>query len=377
MPVFVHNSPRKVTLIMKKLTALAAFIITVQVMCGQVLPAEKLLHTLSIPVAKFDEWAAKKKFFLSHSAKQNDTLVKTYGYKPEVKKNKPVDSTMRRLLHKTVKESLFITYQTESASEFSGLTEELKKNGFYCNEEVEPLKNILLWQQNDLTVTSYVEIKDSIPLYSLLFYQQDFPDGKELYYADDLLYFTSHEYLVYYFGKENVKKDFYYFSGDELVNCSVLFINTARQVVFIWKDEVNKRTIDNLLFGGQQRLKSALESGKFVAESHWVFKSGIRAGMPLYELRLLNGDDIKFYGGHSSQTGMVLPEKKGKLDFKKEEIILGCMNCTDNEFAAATIMNADEAIEDGRILFILSVVLNPDAGNADPSKNTKPSMVNN
>jgi hypothetical protein len=364
--------PGKSNRLMKKLTVFAAFTFAAQLLYGQALSAEKLLSTLLMPAAKFDDWAAKKKFFLSNSGKQLDTLVKIYDYKPEIKKKKPVDSVLRHIISRENKEYFSLTYQTSSAEEFTALIAELKLAGFYCNQQENPATTRLLFQHNDRTVKTFTVTQDSTTLYSLQFHDQDFPDAKDMHFADDLLNFTSHEYLVYYFGEENVKKDFYYFSGDELVNCSVLFANTARQVVFIWKDEVNKINIDNLLFGGQQKLKSAMQSGEFVAESNWVFKSGIHAGMTLYQLRLLNEEDIKFYGGSSAQTGMVVPSTPGKIDFKKEEIILGCVNCTDGKFAAAEVMNADEALADGKILFVLSVVLNTNTDEKNKAKAAQP-----
>ncbi len=345
---------------MKKLPAFLVFALAVSASYGQVFPAEKILSAFGIQTVKLDDFFSKRNFFLSNTSKANDTLVKSYSYRAEVKKNKPVDPVKRYLVSKECKEDLSLSYQTSSEEEFINLIEGIKTAGFYCNDQGNPAGKKLLFQHNDMTVTISSEIKDSTHLYILSFHQQVFPDSKDMYYADDLLHFTSHEYLEYYFGKENVKKDFYYFAGDELVNCSVLFINTARQVVFIWKDEINKCGIDNLLFGGQQRLKSSMQSGNFVAESNWVFKSGIRAGMTLYELRKLNENNFRFYGGRSAKTGIVLDSNTGKIDFKKQEVVLGCVNCTDGKFATSEIMDADEALADGKILFALSVALNPD-----------------
>ena len=191
------------------------------------------------------------------------------------------------------------------------------------------------------------------------FCKKRFPKSKDIYYADDLLTFTSHEYLVHYFGEQNVKKDIYFLSGNEIAKCSVLFLNTNRQVVFIWADEQNRCAISSLLFGGQQNLASSKESGKYVEENNWSLKSGIRPGMSLLELRMLNGNDFKFYGGNSINSGSVIPDGVGKLDFKKEEIILACLNCRDDKYSTAKVVNADDSIEEGRILFVLSIILNP------------------
>jgi hypothetical protein len=165
--------------------------------------------------------------------------------------------------------------------------------------------------------------------------------------------------LIYYFGEDNVKKDIYYFSGNEIANCSVLFINTNRQVIFIWVDEFNKRTISNLLFGGQQKLKSQIDYDRYVAENNWELKSGVHAGMSIYELRKINENNFNFYGGNAINSGLILGEINGKIDFKRESIILGCMNCKDDTYRSTTVMTADDAIADGRILFVLSVVLYP------------------
>lgn len=345
---------------MKKLLFIAVFIFTVQAMYGQEMPAQKLLDIFTVPAAKFDDWASRKRFQFAFNTKNEDTLIKHYSFKSPTKKGKLLDSIQRRILCKESKDDFNMVYQTASVEEFSALIKELKTLGFYTNMEGEPEEKRMLYQHKDFTVKTYTETEDSTTFYSLLFHEQDFPDPQEITHADDLLHFPSHEYLVHYFGEENVKKDFYYFSGNELVNCSVLFINTSRQAVFIWRDELNKCGIDDILFGGQQKLQSAMSGGKFVAESDWHFKSGVHPGMTLYELRILNGDDIQFYGGNSLKSGTIITGNKGKLDFYKEEIILGCVNCNDSNFANAETMDADAALADGKILFVLSVVLNAD-----------------
>lgn len=110
---------------------------------------------------------------------------------------------------------------------------------------------------------------------------------KRISIFEDLLEFTSHEYLVYYFWGQQCKKRLYYFAGTDVVNCSVLFINTKRQVIFIWLDGLNQYKIGNLLFDGDPKLKSRQETDDFVAESSWVLKRGVHVGMSLLDLRAL------------------------------------------------------------------------------------------
>jgi hypothetical protein len=348
---------------MKKLFLPCLFFLSAPALFGQALNSQKLVEIFTIPAAKFDDWAARKKFMFTFNTKNEDTLIKHYEFRSALKKGKLTDSVARAIQCKEFEKDFNLVYQTASEDEFLALINEFKGMGFYCNMEGQPGKTNLLYQHKDFTIKTYNEFRDSLVFYTLQFHEQDFPDPQEVNYADDLLHFPSHEYLVHYFGEENVKKDFYYFSGNELANCSVLFSNTPRQAVFIWKDEINRRGIDDVLFGSQQKLKSAVGTGSFVAESEWHFKSGVHPGMTLYELRILNGDDIHFYAGSSNKPGTVITGNKGKLDFYKEEIILGCVNCNDSNYGKAEMLNADDAIADGKILFVFSVALNADAKN--------------
>jgi len=361
---------------MKKLLVFAAFAFPVPLVYGQAMLAENLLSSLTVKPVKFDDWLAKKKFFFTSNVQHGDTAITSYNFQPEIKKNKPVDSTKRAIIKKDYKEAFTLTYQSSSEQEFSQLKTQLKAAGFYTGQDEESGTNQpILYQHRDITVVIFAEIKDSLSTYSAVFYQKVFPDPQDIYYADDLLCFTSHEYLVHYFGEENVKKDIYYFAGNELAKCSVLFLNTGRQVVFIWNDEVSKRGIANLLFGGQQRLKSLLNSDQFIAESNWIFKSGVHAGMPLYELRMLNGSDFAFFGTNAVSAGIVQADAVGKVNFKKEEVVLSCMNCTEGKYASGALLNADAALKDGRILFVLSVSLSPGPDSKKNKQTTGPGMV--
>lgn len=351
----------KVIKAMKTCMFFAALVIAAPAGMAQVLSFDNLLTTTSLQQPKFDLYIFKKGFLPAGKSQHGDTIITQYTYRKVItKKGKPVDTIMRQLKRVSFKNNFSIDYFTTSQEECSAIKEKMIAAKFYCNEAADSLDApALLYQSNDVTISTSMSLIDSVPTYSFLLYQKIFPQPEDIYYADDLLNFSSHEYLVYYFGEKNVKKDIYFLSGNEMTKCSVLFSNTPRQVVFIWMDEINRLGIANLLFGGQQRLKSTMESNNFIGESNWLFKSGIRAGMTLYELRNLNGNDFKFYGGNSANSGSIIPENGGKLDFNKEDIILGCVNCRDEKYASSKILNADDALADGRIVFVLSVILNP------------------
>ncbi|MCW3092900.1 MAG: hypothetical protein JWP81_3969 [Ferruginibacter sp.] len=326
---------------------------------GQGLSVDNLFSVISLSPSKCENQLSAKGFSLKLKELQNDTLLRVYDY-TGTKHLKVVDSISRCVSRTDTKENCYLTYETASSHEFKEMIAALKAAGFYCKKQ-DKGDNLsgLLFQNKDLSVSTNITATDTINRYTLQFHKRMFPRKKDIYYANDLLSFTSHEYLVYYFGEENVKTDAYVVGKDHTVKCSVLFANTNRQVVFIWADDVNLCGISGLLFGGQLNLKSSSQLGKYVEENNWSLKSGIRPGMSLEELRLRNGNDFRFYGGNSANTGLVIPTGDGKLDFKKEEIVLGCLNCRDDKFNTARVVNADDSIEEGRVLFILSVMLNP------------------
>lgn len=348
---------------MKKILFLSFWIVLTTAVNSQELSAGKLLDMLSFTGTKLNEQLSNKRYYFSETEVYGDTAVKIYEYRPVIRnsKKKQTDSVSRKFLRSSLKETFTLTYQTTSAAEYTGIIDALKKAGFYCEYEKDSTTaaTSFLYQHEDYIADASLKKVDSTDWYSITFHKKIFPIAKDLYFAEDLLDFTSHEYLVYYFGENNVKKDVYYFSGNDIVACSVLFINTKRQVIFIWKDQLNRRKLDNILIGGQQRLKSQQDYDKFIAESSWLLKTGVHAGMPLFELRTLNGDNFDFYGGNAANSGLVIPESSGKVDFKNTNIVLGCMNCTDDKYQNTKVMNADAAMRDGRILFVLTVVLYP------------------
>ncbi len=345
---------------MRKGLLLAALCLFISTVHGQTLSGGDFISLLSFPKQKVGNYLSRNNYASAGKDSWNDTAVTRYNYRRRrVSKDEKPDSTIRAVFYADTKDPCVI-YQTSSADEFLGLINDFKRKGFFCISNADSFENkTTLWQHDDLTVKTFFSVTDSIKYYNLLVKKKIFPKPEDMNYADDLLTFTSHEYLVYYFGEKNVKNDIYYFSGADIARCSVLFLNTSRQVVFIWKDEGNKSQTDRLLFGGQLRLESSRQNDNPIAQNDWRFKSGIHPGMSLFELRQLNKNNFKFYGGKSAWSGGVLPDTTGVINFKKEGIILGCMNCKDDQFTSSSIIDADDALAEERILFVLSVILSP------------------
>lgn len=315
----------------------------------------------SQPLLKFEVSVLKKGFLSTDTKRSGDTVSREYRF-PFIAatKRKEADSSIRTLLRTDVKEKYRITYSTSSLTEFLELVALLKQKGFQNPSSTEPdAAGPLFYQLRDRLVETHVRTTETGKEYILVFFRKVFPVPADVNYGDDLYVFSSHEYLVHYFGEQNVRKDMYFIAGNDMVNCSILFPNTSRQVVFLWVDQVNRRGIRGILFGGQHNVAGANAASNYVGQNSWVMKSGLHAGMTLYQLYRANDADIVFHGGRSTTTGMVVADNKGKLDFNKEQVELGCVNCNDESFARAELIQAEDALLEGRILFILSIAVQP------------------
>jgi hypothetical protein len=331
---------------------------------GQVVPAIEIADAITVPKQKFDSYISKKNFAFIGTTYQTDTISREYNFRSTVK-NKFKDSAQisiqRALTSFSTKEDFSFSYHTSSKNEYRQIRNELIKAGFYTNQANDTLLDKkVLYQSKDMTVfISFQQVDDTLGDYSFTARKQALPKPKEIEYAEDLIVFDSHEYLKFYFGDDHVRKDIYYLSDTKIGKCSVLFPNSNRQVVFLWGDEVNNRKLNKIYIGGQLMAEGSLEYDKNVAENIWRLRNGIHSGMSLYALRLLNDAAFNFNAGNSANSGMVFTDSTGKVDFKAEGIMLGCMNCNDNRYLRQKILNSDDAIAEERILFVHTIILDP------------------
>jgi hypothetical protein len=331
---------------------------------GQVHTVFNIVEATNVPKQKFESYVSKKGFTYLGSSYQTDTIAKDYDFREHFKKKKkdsiPVIPVQRVVTIFNTKEDFCFTYRTTSADEFKKIKGDIKEEGFFSYEENDSFPaSPKLYQSKDLTITVSSKAIDTLTEYSFLVRKQILPKAKEIVFAEDMFVFNSHEYLTYYFGEKNVQKDIYYLSEKKIGKCSILFPHTNRQIVFIWGDEVNNCKLIKMYIGGQLMTGSSIGYDQNVAENIWQLKSGVVPGMSLYQLRKLNEAAFDFYGGKSPNTGLVLDNNTGKLDFKNENVILGCMNCNDGAFYKKELVNSDEAIEEERILFVLTIVVDP------------------
>jgi hypothetical protein len=329
---------------------------------GQAHKVFNIVEATNVSKQKFESYISKKGFAYLGSSYQTDTIAKDYNLRQQVKKKKndsiPVIPVKRALTIFNTKEDFCFAYRTTSAEECKKIKTDIKEEGFFCYHENDSVSTIpQLYQSKDVTITISSKQIDSLTEYSFLVRKQVLPNPKEIVFAEDMFIFNSHEYLSYYFGNKNVKKDIYYLSEKKIGKCSILFPNTNRQIVFLWGDEANNCKLIRMYIGGQLMSESSLGYNQSVAENIWQLKSGVTPGMSLYQLRKLNDAAFNFYGGNSVNTGLVLEGTGGKINFKNENVILGCINCNDAAFLKKTVINSDEAIAEERILFVLTIVI--------------------
>lgn len=302
-------------------------------------------------VERFNEWVKKNNFTPVLSDVKGEL---NYSYQPG-KKSK--DRTRREITFFSKEKNLCFSYKTFSEKEFTEMLAKLGNAGFKGNTQKKILEQEPIFlQKNNLSLYISATRVDSAKQYAFVLRKFTLPN--EIQYAEDLLQFNSHEMLSYYFGERNVIKDFYYFQDNEISKCSVLFPHTARQAIFIWGDEENNFQLQKLYIGGN--LKPTQEKQEnTIGQNLWRSKSGLQAGMSVYQLRMLNGADFNIGGGKSVYTGLVFGNGEGKINFEKENIILGCINCYDDVFAQASLVNSDDAIREQRIMFIQTIILEP------------------
>ncbi len=327
---------------------------------AQVFTASRLLDIAAVPKPKFESYISKQNFASIGNDYKGDTIVREFKYRSYSKGGKK-DSIDRSLTYFATKEDFSFLFITLSAHEGRRIISELKKDGFFCNNEKDSLKEQpLLYQHNDYTALISHRPVDTLIEYSFLVKKQPLPKPKEIRFAEDLSAFGSHEYLRFYFGEQNVKTDIYYLSDKKIGKCTVLFPNSSRQAAFLWSDDINNNGLTKIYIGGQLHTGGAVDYNQNIAENLWQLKSGVHPGMSLYTLRLLNDAAFNFYGGNSGKTGMIFTDSTGKLNFKKENIILGCMNCGDNNFLSKAVISSDEALEAERILFVHTIIIEPE-----------------
>ncbi len=303
------------------------YCVTVQTSFGQSLTISDLFTLSSIPSKKIDNYLGKKGFELASI--NYDGEINNLSFLQKKKSNRD-DGQVNRTVDLYKKDDCyFFILTTSSIAEYENGCNWLKKNKFFFAPGLDSSRTAgYTFQKRNYVVNAGLILNENDTTFRFSVRRKEIPDPNGIQYAEDLLRFDSHEYLTSFFGEQNVKKDYYYFSEKELKNCSVLFSNTNQQAIFIWDDDENYSNLSYIIISGIVPSMSAVQYTGYVSQNKWVSKTGLYSGMELRDLVKANRADVNFYGRTSEFSFLINPDTKGGIDFKKCGVMLGCIGCS-------------------------------------------------
>jgi hypothetical protein len=299
----------------------------------------------------------KRGFAISSSKPGYDSTEISFAVK-KVKAGKQNNVSTRAVDICLSNDSKYFTLYTSSPDEYLDGMRSLIKSGFFYDDKKDVSKEeAILFQKGNITIQASSLDHDGTPQYVFKLKIKKIPSTVK--YAEDLLQFDSHEFLVSFFGENNVKKDLYYFSEKELNKCSVLFSGTKYQVVFVWKDEDNLNDISYILIPRVLPTAGAEKDNAITENNEWQFKNGIYPGMNIKELLMLNEMNFDIYGNKSELAFMVKPEESGKIDFKKTAVTLSCSSCRDIKMFNQNVVSALDVAKKDIPMYVNDVIIYP------------------
>jgi len=325
---------------------------------SQSFTVDDLITLASLPPKNIDRFMDKNGFSFFSSNVDSNLMVARFIEKVKAKRK---DTQAKRSLELYKKDDTrYFSFHTSSLREYLDGERRLIKTGFFYDDKKDVSKETsMLFQKRNITIQAISEIKDDIPQYNFLLQQKEIPDPATIKYAEDLLRFNSHEYLVSFFGEKNVTKDLYFFSEKKLKKCSVLFAGSSRQAVFVWEDENNLDSLSYILVTniiptvGAERFKGV------ISNNQWQFQNGIHAGMAIKELLKLNEKDFEIYGNESELAFMIKPENNGKIDFRKTAIMLSCNNCNNDRLFNKPLIRALDVARENLPMYVYDIIIYP------------------
>ncbi len=323
---------------------------------GQNFSMGDLVNLTTFTPSKFDSYVSRKGYkVVSETSASADSIA--YNYFDRKAKVMDPESFIVKYNNEDASK---ICFQTVSLEEFNKLNDQLKKEYNYTKNEQELAGSPVVYQKLNVSITPEIRTDGDKTVYNFLVEKKALPKARDISFAEDLLEYTSHEFLVAAFGESNVKRDMFYFSEKELNRCSVLYPNTNMQVIFIWSDEANLRNISFILIGGQLRAQSSLTYHKQIELNAWQSKQGIRAGMSLKELQLMNGEHLRFYGWDTDQPGVLVNKTNGSLNFKNLGLVFNCLDCNEDKYyTKSEIISSEEVLKENRRIYVSTMILLP------------------
>lgn len=314
-----------------------------------------LLTLSSISPRNIESFLDKKGFVPGNTTVCDGVPVRTY-----LEKNNNRSAGVSRSIDLYKKGNTFCyTLKTTSADEYTEGRSILKNAGFFYDKDTSR-DNALIFKKGSITVRANAGATDENSTeYHFVLQKKEFPDPGSIQFAEDLLKFESHEHLAHFFGADNVKQDIYYLSANEPVNCTVLFPNSSRQVVFIWEDDKNLYKISFAMISGVLHTASTVQYEGNFSQNKWQLRNGIYLGMRIKDLLELNANDFTFYGRQSDYSFLIVPEKTRYIDFKKVGVMLDCFDCYTSQVLNTEKVSAAAAADKDLALYVSCIMISP------------------
>ena len=342
----------------KKIPWLAGFLLLSSCLQAQLFHAGELLEFVAYPTKKFDQYISKKGFIASGHFLQRDSVIDSWDLIQP-----PADSNAlfvhRRVSRYQNKEITHFSFQSSDPVEIQQLLAEMKQQGFTSSDSSWAMTRPVILQRREWLVQAERMREDTVDYILLRWRQQPMPGNRRIAFADDLLQFHSDEYLAAYFGRQNVKKDQFYFSEKELRRCSILFPNTPNQAIFVWENDTTLMGIEQIMIGGGLRTENTEGYSGVVSNNSWRLRNGIRTHMTLDQLTESAGADLQFFGRQSEFYLTITPESAKKLELDNVALILECINCVGVPGMDRSTISAVDASRAGLRLHVSMMVLWP------------------
>jgi hypothetical protein len=295
----------------------------------------------------------------SHEAAGND-YTNAFWKKKRAKVFYPKDSLESRyLLKKIQSQKAYLQRQQLTEREYAVFKQTLLAQSFSLGKPNGSVYTAL-FQKKDITVIATAKTHaEKETFYDIAIEKRALPRIKDVQFAEDLLAYDSHQHLELACGPQNVKKDVFYNADGTTVNCSVIYPASSREVVFLWYDTTNLRQLAYIRVGGNMHTTGAMRYNNVLSQNQWVSRQGLYATMTLDQLHHRNGNTLNFYGWGGGARGNLYGDNKGNIDFSQLDLAFGCLNCNDDAYYGKRQLASDRAIEDGRRIFIATMIFYP------------------
>ena len=320
----------------------------------QPVTVKDLLTLAYLPSKNIEQYLNKKGFVLSWSTSDSGNMRATFIERIKFSKR---STGIKRSIDVFIKDgSKNFTLHTPVLDEYLEGQQRLIKSGFFYDTLKDVGKDAsVLFQKANITINTASQLQDTTMYYSFSLKEKAIPSALE--FAEDLLQFDSHQFLVSFFGEQNVKKDLYYLSEKEFKKCSVLYSGTPRQAVFVWGDDIYLNDLSYILVSNVLPTESGKNNNPLSQHNEWQLKSGIYAGMALKDLLKINEMDFDIYGNKSELAFLIKPNDYGKIDFKKTAVMLSCHECFDNKIFNQQVVSALDVAKANLPMRVFDVVI--------------------